>query len=383
MKQSDLRTALQGSLREPPEGFDARSEQKLVTLLSREEHKVKKIPGLVIAVALMLIVSMATALAASLNEDVNRLLYQVWPAAARALRPVNLSMENAGVRLDVLSASVNDNSMYVTFALTDLEGDRFDENTKCEGSLSGACCQSSWGHTELLSYDPAARQAVFVGYTQYIPQPYSVIALNSNDYLDLCISGISTPETTEIDNLLSFMEGKDYAPEAAPCRDRHMFSTGFSIEDDVIPEITEYPPILNPENSLEIPLAEGFTLSGIGWIDGIMHVQVHMPHCVKEISSEHSFSHVHLATCDVSLLDENEEWVSYGPGSQYPFGIHTMGWTDRDDAWMEFLFPWSREEMKQYHLHGTFTNKAKYPELLEHDWYVDFPASMIQPEAEK
>ena len=113
MKPNELRTALQGSLPEPPEGFDARSEQKLVTLLTREEHKVKKIPGLVIAIALILIISMATALAA-FNEDFNKLLYQLWPEAARALRPVNLSMEEAGIRLEVLSVILTGISVITT-----------------------------------------------------------------------------------------------------------------------------------------------------------------------------------------------------------------------------------------------------------------------------
>ena len=379
MKKNDLKNALRASLPEPPQGFDARSEQKLVTLLSGEEHKVKKIPSLVIAIALVLMISMATALA-SFNEDINRLLYQVWPAAARALRPVNLSMETAGIRLDVLSASIVDNNMYVTFALTDLEGNRINENTKCEGGLSGDICHSSWEKTELLSYDQAARQAVFVGCTSYIPQPYTVINFSSSDNLHLHINGISTPETTKIDNLLAYMAGTEYTPDAVPCRDLEFISIGFCTEDDTLPEITDYPPVLNPENSLEIPLADGFTLSGIGWIDGIMHVQIHMPHCVKEVDS---FSSMHLTSCDVSLLDDNEEWVSYGPGSLYPFGIHTMGWLDGDDVWMEYLYPWSREEMEKYHLQGTFENRAKNPELMDRDWYIEFPVSMIQAEADK
>ena len=177
MKPIDLKTALQGSLREPPEGFDARSEQKLVTLLSREEHKVKKLPGLVIAIVLILVISMATALAA-FNEDINRLLYQWWPEAARALRPVNLSTEEAGIRLEVLSASVSNNNMLVTFSLTDLTGDRINENTQCDGNLNGDVCLSSSGETELLSYDPDTHQAIFAGYTEYTPQPDSVISIS-------------------------------------------------------------------------------------------------------------------------------------------------------------------------------------------------------------
>ena len=381
MKPNDLRITLQESLPEPPEGFDARSELKLVTLLSREEHKVKKIPGLVIAIALILVISMATALAA-FNEDINRLLYQWWPEAARALRPVNLSTEEAGIRLEVLSASVSDNNMLVTFSLTDLTGDRINENTQCDGSLLGDVCLSASGETDLLSYDPDTHQAIFAGYTEYTPQPDSVINISSNNlYLD--IIGISTPEITEIYNLLPLMDGKDYTVEAVPCPSQGLFQTGYVTDVDSIPEKREYPPILNPERSLEIPLADGFTLSGIGWIDGIMHVQIHMPHCVKEFSTEHSASIMYVTNCTTDVFNNEEEWISDQNSDQYPFSVQCVGWTVGDDAWIESLYAFSREEMENYHLLGTFSNNAKYPELLNHDWYVEFPASMIQFETDQ
>ena len=336
MKPIDLKTALQGSLREPPEGFDARSEQKLVTLLSREEHKVKKLPGLVIAIVLILVISMATALAA-FNEDINRLLYQWWPEAARALRPVNLSTEEAGIRLEVLSASVSNNNMLVTFSLTDLTGDRINENTQCDGNLNGDVCLSSSGETELLSYDPDTHQAIFAGYTEYTPQPDSVISISSNN-LYLHIIGIFTPEITEIYNLLPLMDGKDYTVEAVPCPSQGLFQTGYVTDVGSIPESREYPPVLNPERSLEIPLADGFTLSGIGWIDGIMHVQIHMPHCVKEFSTERFASIMHVANCTTDVFNNEEEWISYQNSDQYPFSVQCVGWTVGDDAWIESLY---------------------------------------------
>ncbi|MBR6442609.1 MAG: hypothetical protein IKS46_02880 [Clostridia bacterium] len=381
MKTNDLKIALQESLPEPPEGFDARSDRKLAALLSEEEHKVKKIPGFVIAVALVLVISMATALAA-FNEDINRLLYQWWPEAAQALRPVNLSMEEAGIRLEVLSASVSKKNMLVTFSLTDLTGDRINENTECNGNLDGDVCLSSTGETELLSYDPDTHQAIFAGYSDYIPQPDSVRNL-SNTNLNLHIFGISTPEITEINNLLPLMDGKEYTVEAVPCPSEGVFQTGYVTDAGSISESPEYPPVLNPERSLEIPLADGFTLSGIGWIDGIMHVQIHMPHCVKAFSSERSASIMNLAACTTDVYDNEGNWISCQNSDRIPFDVQCVGWTVGDDAWVESLYAFSREEMENYHLAGTFSNAAKFTELLSHDWYVEFPASLIQFEADQ
>ena len=57
-----------------------------------------------------------TALAAGV-EDINAILYELWPEAARALRPLNLGDEQAGIRLDVLSAELSDDHYLVTYSL--------------------------------------------------------------------------------------------------------------------------------------------------------------------------------------------------------------------------------------------------------------------------
>ena len=92
---------------------------------------------------------------------------------------------------------------------------------------------------------------------------------------------------------------------------------------------------------------------------------------------------MHLTTCTTDVYDNEGNWISYQNSDQIPFDVQSVGWTVGDDAWIESLYAFSREEMENYHLAGTFSNAAKFTELLSHDWYVEFPASLIQFEADQ
>ena len=116
-----------------------------------------------VAFALVVVLGMSTALAA-LNDDVNQLLYRIWPQAAMALRPVNLISESQGIRMEVVSASLNGTESLVTLTMQDLEGDRMDETTDLFDSAilqlpydgSGTCIQTG--------YDPETKTASFAVY---------------------------------------------------------------------------------------------------------------------------------------------------------------------------------------------------------------------------
>lgn len=321
--------------------------------------------SVVIAFALVLILGMATALAA-FNEDINQLLYQLWPEAALALRPVNLSVEEAGIRLDVLSASVMDDEMLVTFTLTDLVGDgRINEFTECTGALLGDIASMASSSTEMLSYDPEKRQATYAGYTEYTPVSHPE-EYTSNGMLDISIRGISNPRTTVTD-LMPLMSGREYPVEAVP--------VPFEVPTEIVTyegdNEKKYPPILNPDNSLNIPLTDGVVLSGISWIDGVLHVQTHNPGYTTGTVI------YFLSVYDPESNDYPDPFANV---DKYPFHVKTMGWTDSDGGiWYEDLFTCSPEEMENYTIRAEITEQyAHHRELADCEWTVEFPQSMIQ-----
>lgn len=64
MLEQKIAEALRNARPEPPEGFDARSDSQLLRLRTKEERAVKKVSGLVIALAAVLLLGMTAALAA-------------------------------------------------------------------------------------------------------------------------------------------------------------------------------------------------------------------------------------------------------------------------------------------------------------------------------
>ena len=160
MTEEKLRNAICENMAEPSEGFDEKINRQLARLRAEEKPKARIRTGLAVALALVLVLGMTTALAA-LNDDVNQMLYQIWPKAAMALRPVNLVSESQGIRMKVISASLSGPESMITLTMQDLEGDRIDEtmdlfdtaNLQLPYDGSGTCVQTG--------YDPETRTASF------------------------------------------------------------------------------------------------------------------------------------------------------------------------------------------------------------------------------
>ena len=120
MTEQKLRAMMQRSAEEPSEGFDERIAFQLMNLTRKGEPRMKRSASIIVVFALVLALGMSTALAA-FNDDANQLLYQFWPQAAMALRPVNLISESQGIRMEVVSATLNGTESLVMLTMQDLE----------------------------------------------------------------------------------------------------------------------------------------------------------------------------------------------------------------------------------------------------------------------
>ena len=117
--QNDLRKMYEA----PPQEMTEQIHETISSLpVHGQEEKIvkRKISFSVIGVIALVIVLMATALAGAVNEDFNTVLYETWPEFARLLMPVNLTYEDQGIRMEVLSAVAYDKAMLITFSLQDL-----------------------------------------------------------------------------------------------------------------------------------------------------------------------------------------------------------------------------------------------------------------------
>ena len=89
--------------------------QRIMNQERMEQPVMKKKISLAFILAIVLVLACAaTALAGAVNENFNAWLYRIWPEAATTLMPVNMSCENNGIRMEVISAAADGQELYIT-----------------------------------------------------------------------------------------------------------------------------------------------------------------------------------------------------------------------------------------------------------------------------
>ena len=365
--------------------------QRVIEQAKGEKHVKKKISFSVIIIIAVLLIGTMTALAAGV-EDVNAFLYKLWPDAARALRPLNLSDEQAGIRLDVISATLNDNHLLITYSLTDLEENRINIETTCQAVPNVPFVSNGHGSYSLLDseetypcfYDFKKHQLVFASYYHFDVSQNA--AIDNSKSIIFTVDGLENVQDTVLD-LWPLMAGQDYTVKAihAPTKGIGInFITNKAIAESAgAPVITssELPDILNPENNLHIPLIDGIELSGIGWIDGNLHVQIHETDRYETGGNDYTSYPLNRTDSYINLLDQQGNPLMHASTqlpADVPYFIWEMYWNDGKDRWYESIFPVKPDEMEQYIICGTFSNLRKDVEdLMKCKWSVTFPANMI------
>ena len=357
MSEQKLRALMQRDAVEPSEGFDERIALQLKNLTRKEEPRMKRTASIIAAFALVLVLGMSTALAA-LNDDANQLLYQIWPQAAMALRPINLVSENQGIRMEVVSASLSGTKSLVTLTMQDLDGDRIDESTDLFDSAilqlpydgSGTCIQTG--------YDPETKTASFAVYMDFnIDRP------NESDKVSFRVSRFLSHKREQTVDLTQYITSTIKEADSMPVPAIRGWS-GSPSSNDERQEVTDKARrlrVLNTRNSLEIPIVDGVTLTGIGMIDGAFHVQIR-------------YSDVHHTDNHGFLTLTSSDGKTYADAGLPEIG--SVSWFgENHDSWEEYIYEQYPENLSEATLQGTFTTASP---ATEGDWYVTFPLSLIQ-----
>ena len=323
---------------------------------AEEGRKVYKVKGKLLAIAAaVLLLTAATGALAAVNEDINALLYRVWPWASQALKPVNLSCEDQGIRMEVVSASLQGQEAFVTLTMQDVTGGRLDGTVDLFDSEMLHLPYDGSGTCTLLDYDEETRTASFAVYIRFSEQPSEM------DKVTVSVSRILTGKRETIVDLTPLL-GKIEEAETVPVP--NSVRGGSAGTADGHSDIR----VLNPENSLEIPVTEGVTFAGAGISDGILHVQL------KYDDIYHTDNHGFLTLTDKAGND-------YGHG-ELPDGVSTVSWFVREtngivysDSWQEYFFTEYPENLEELVLTGEFITADP---AMEGDWQVTFPLESIR-----
>ena len=263
-----------------------------------------------------------------------------------------LSTEKQGIRLEAISGCMKGNKVYMLYALQDVEG-------KYDGLELDAF--SEWhgdddenpGNLIRLYINRAENKSIWL---YEVEKPGLLQKKDSK--LTFGIDNISIWDEKDID-LTPYLRECDKNAEGIELPEVDKNPT---IPEASYPDVEK---ILDYKHPLDISLWEGAKLTGIGWIDGRLHVQVQ---CTQDI---------------MPIGDDEEAWVeaqvnlSTLAAHQY---YRPLEWRDTSDwslSGKELVLDVKPEDMEQSELTA---NIRKQKGLLKDNWELQVPISMLLKE---
>ena len=306
----------------------------------------KKISFAFILAMILLLACAATAIAGAVNESFNAWLYRIWPEAATTLMPVNMSCESGGIRMEVISAVTDGKDLYITYSMEDLEGDRLNIENSPVMYVDPSSCYMWESSFEQPLRDEATGKIIFGEHFNYHGN------ISSEDILHAHIHNFTSFEGPVQVDLFPYLEqyGSQVKTMAVP-EDAQIL---WQADDYEQPDWSDPPgpipasmQVLDTESSLEIPLADTVYLSGIGMVDGLLHVQLHYVNHQKTVIGEYLDTIV-TRPDEVSYVLRDKDsgyWYNewYQDPEKLPNRINTLGWGAQPDdpdtpEWAEIIF---------------------------------------------
>ena len=218
----------------------------------------------VLAAVLVLVAALAVT-AAAYTDAGYAVLYALSPAMAQALKPVNESCEANGVRMTVDGAVIEDNAAYIRIALTDLEGGLFDGSIDLCDSYDikkGFDASVVGGTCALEDYDEDTRTAVFL--TQLAPLDGTVIRPGKVTFRLGEFSGHTALQDGPV-------QGVDLSAVGEAADTVSMEASFFNTDAEQFDDFTID---CLPPGGTVTEICPGAEVTGLGWIDGKLHVQI-------------------------------------------------------------------------------------------------------------
>ena len=295
--------------------------------------------------AAVLALCLALAIPAAAYTDAGyAMLYALSPAMAQALKPVNESCEANGVRMTVDSAVIEDNAAYIRIALTDLEGDLFDGSIDLCDSYDikkGFDASVVGGTCALEDYDEDTRTAVFL--TQLAPLDGTVIRPGKVTFSLGEFSGHSTLRDAPVRgvDLSAVGEAADTVSMEAS-----FFNTDAELSDGLTIDCL-------PLGETVTEICPGAEVTGLGWIDGMLHVQIR--------TGPYTSGIVYLTDAPEDGMDEGDVF-DWARSPQYALDHRTIC--------EDFIFDITPAEAETLTLCGWFVTLS---DPVQGPWEVTFP----------
>ncbi|MDE7365615.1 MAG: DUF4179 domain-containing protein [Ruminococcus sp.] len=300
----------------------------------------RKVKGFAIAAAAMLCIAVPLpAMTAFGSDTAYNLLYMAMPSVAQTFKPIQKSCEDKGIRMEVISADIQGDEAHFYISI---QGDMIDETTDLYDSYNIKCPFDSVGHVSFSDFDKETKTAHFVVNIktmngEKIPKgkvTFSVRELIFDKHeFEGAIDGIDLSEVPK------------NPPTTKEVRYR---GHGSKYEID----ISDYSYLIPNAEPLSVPI-DGVSVTGIGYIDGALHIQTYYENLLK--TDNHGY---------VYLVDENGNLI----GDNY-FADISFWENDGDGSYDEKIIPVDYNELENCSLMGWFSTSNGYE---SGDWEVTF-----------
>ena len=303
-------------------------------------------PALIAAAICLCLVLTVPVLAASV-EPVYELIYLVSPSAAQFFVPVQKSDTNNGIKMEVVSADIRGDTARIYITMQDLIGDRVDETIDLYDSYDIRLPFDGTGFCGKVGYDPDTRTETFLITIKTDGQKiagkkitFSVGMFLSDKHVyddiqipvDLCTVS-QNPKTQTVEVFGG--GGEDFEKVI----DLH----GRGQAQAMVPG----------DEEASFPV-KGIDLTGVGYVDGKLHVQMQMKNSLD--NSNHGYFY---------LKDADGNRVL----SRYSFSFRQMKEQKGQISYCEDVFDVPYEELSAYKLYGYFVTSQK---KTEGGWRVTF-----------
>lgn len=296
-------------------------------------------------IALTLCIFVSIPVLAANVPTVYQMLYSVYPAAAQLFKPVRVSCEDEGIKMEVLSAYIHSDTAEIYILFKDMTGDRLDGSVDLFDSYSIHRPFDSSASCRLVSFDGESRTATFlISMTEWGKRDitgdkitFSVRKLlyGKRVYDDFQVtadlSGVSGSVTTMPmpqngggGNYVEYFNDNNYIPNV------------------IIPTAPEGFGI------------DGIDISGFGYADGMLHVQT--------VVRDH-------------LNNDNHGYFffkdSAGNEIQSVYGVAFILYENGERLFYnEQVFDISESALKDYKMYGYFVTGG---DVINGNWQVTFP----------
>lgn len=284
---------------------------------------------------------------ASSAESVYRMMYLVSPAVAQYFMPVQKLDVDNGIKMEVVSAFIHGNTAEIYITMQDLEGDRIDDTTDLFDSYSINSPFDCLGHCERAGYEESTKTATFL------------ITIEQWGDKDIIGDKITFSVGTFLSSKQKY-ENISIPVDLSSVSDAgqtQMVSSlgGGAAEEKWFDQILNDMPALVPEAPRKEFPVDGMELTGIAYVDGMLHIQTSVKNALE--NDNHGFFYL------VNHHGEKTECV-------YSFSFMEKTELGERVDYREEVFEIPQKELAGYALYGDFVTTGR---KTDGNWRVTFP----------